>query len=85
MQTIYDKLIEQTADGDFEGYLAEDDHAERGLHRVDDDAPSRHHVPQRHAELTAQTIADMFPIQQAGHLGVGQVAVRRSDRRRGDG
>ncbi len=73
MVTIFDKLVEQTADGLYEPFLFEtlepnEDFTEWiGVLRADvvfhDGTP-----------LTAQTIADMFPIQQAGATGAGGVS-----------
>ncbi len=71
--TIYDKLMETTSDGTYEGWLLEgissneDFTAWTGTLRsgitFHDGTP-----------LTAQTIADMFPIQQEGATSAGQVA-----------
>ncbi len=71
--TIYDKLMETTSDGTYEGWLLEgissneDITAWTGTLRsgitFHDGTP-----------LTAQTIADMFPIQQEGATSAGQVA-----------
>jgi peptide/nickel transport system substrate-binding protein len=65
MQSIYDPLMEQTVDGDYAGFLAE------GIESNEDftvwtltlrpDVTFHNGTP-----LTAQTIADMFPLQQAG-------------------
>jgi peptide/nickel transport system substrate-binding protein len=73
MLTIYDTLMAQTAEGSFEPYLAE------SLEPNDDftvwtmtlrpDVTFSNGTP-----LTAQTIADMFPIQQAGTTASAQVA-----------
>lgn len=73
METIYDPLMEQNIDGEYEGYLAE------SLVANDDftvwTLTLRPGVTFHNGtELTAQTIADMFPIQQAGAFSSGVVA-----------
>jgi len=71
--TIYDKLMESTADGNYEGWLFEemtsnDDFTEWvGVLR---EGVTFHNG----VDLTAQTIADMFPIQQAGSQSSSQIA-----------
>jgi peptide/nickel transport system substrate-binding protein len=65
MQSIYDPLMEQTFEGNYEGFLAE------GMESNEDftvwtltlrpDVMLHNGTP-----VTAQTIADMFPIQQTG-------------------
>lgn len=71
--TIYDRLMEQTADGTVAGWLYEDMTGNedftvwvanlRAGVTFHDGTP-----------LTAQTIADMFPFQQAGNTSAGTVA-----------
>ncbi len=73
LPTIYDKLMETTSEGTYEGWLLDDitsndDFTEwvgtlKGGISFHDGTP-----------LTAQTIADMFPIQQEGSTSAGQVA-----------
>ncbi len=73
LPTIYDKLMETTSDGSYEGWLLDDissneDFTEwvgnlKGGISFHDGTP-----------LTAQTIADMFPVQQEGATSAGQVA-----------
>lgn len=71
--TIYDKLMERTAEGDYEPFVAE------SIEPNEDfttwtmtlrDGVTFHNG----TELTAQTIADMFPIQQTGATGAGQIS-----------
>jgi peptide/nickel transport system substrate-binding protein len=73
MQSIYDGLFEQTSEGTYEGFLAE------GIESNEDftvwtmtlrpDVVFHNGTP-----LTAQTIVDMFPIQQAGSAASSAVA-----------
>jgi peptide/nickel transport system substrate-binding protein len=73
MQSIYDPLMEQTVDGEYAGFLAE------GIEPNEDftvwtltlrpDVTFHNGTP-----LTAQTIADMFPIQQAGASGSSAIS-----------
>lgn len=73
MVTLYDKLVEQDVKGDYQGYLAEsfssnDDFTVWTLNL-------RPNVTFHNGvALTAQTIADMFPIQQAGATSSAQIA-----------
>jgi peptide/nickel transport system substrate-binding protein len=73
MQSIYDPLMEQAADGTYQGFLAE------GIESNEDftvwtltlrpDVSLHNGTP-----VTAQTIADMFPIQQAGTASSSAIA-----------
>jgi len=73
MRAIYDPLMERTVDGTFEPFLAE------SLESNDDftvwtmtmrpDVTFHNGTP-----LTAQTIADMFPLQQAGAAGSSAIS-----------
>ena len=73
MRSIYDPLMERTVDGTFEPFLAE------SLESNDDftvwtmtlrpDVTFHNGAP-----LTAQTIADMFPLQQAGAAGSSAIS-----------
>jgi len=73
MRSIYDPLMERTAEGNFEPFLAE------SLESNDDftvwtmtlrpDVTFHNGTP-----LVAQTIADMFPLQQAGAAGSSAIA-----------
>jgi len=73
MRSIYDPLMERTVDGTFEPFLAE------SLESNDDftvwtmtlrpDVTFHNGAP-----LVAQTIADMFPLQQAGAAGSSAIA-----------
>jgi peptide/nickel transport system substrate-binding protein len=73
MVTLYDKLIEQDVNGDYQGYLAES-------FSSNDDFTAwtvnlrPNVVFHNGVALTAQTIADMFPIQQEGASASAQVA-----------
>jgi peptide/nickel transport system substrate-binding protein len=72
-RTIFDVLIQQNADGEYEGYLAEsiepnDDFTEWTL-TLRPDVTFHNGVP-----LTSQTIVDMFAIQQTGATASGQIA-----------
>jgi peptide/nickel transport system substrate-binding protein len=73
MVAVYDKLIEQTADGAYEPYLAE-------TMTPNEDftvwtMTLRPGVTFHNGvELTAQTIADMFPIQLEGATGAGAIS-----------
>ena len=73
MVTIYDKLVEQTVDGLYQGYLFE-------TIEPNEDFTSwvgvlRSGVTFHNgAELTGQTIADMFPFQQEGSAGSSSVS-----------
>jgi len=72
MRTIYDPLMEQTVDGDYEGYLAESIEPNEDFTvwtmTLRPDVTFHNDTP-----LTAQTIADMFPIQQTGAFSSGVV------------
>ena len=73
MNAIYDQLMKQTADGDVEGYLAE------SLEPNEDftvwTMTLRPGVTfSNGTPLTAQTIADMFPIQQTGPTASAGIA-----------
>ncbi|MDG1877085.1 MAG: ABC transporter substrate-binding protein, partial [Acidimicrobiales bacterium] len=73
MLTIYDLLIEQDVDGAYKGWLLE------SLEPSDDftvwTGVLRPGVVFHNGDpLTAQTIADMFPIQQAGATAAGAIA-----------
>ncbi len=70
--TIYDKLMESAEDGSYQGWL------------LDDITPNEDFTAwvgnlkqgimfHNGVELTAQTIADMFPIQQEGSQSAGQI------------
>ena len=70
MVTIYDKLVEQDVDGEYQGFLAD------SFSSNDDFTVWTMNLRpgvmfHNGVELTAQTIADMFPIQQAGRDVVG--------------
>jgi peptide/nickel transport system substrate-binding protein len=72
-RTIFDVLIQQNADGEYEGYLAEsiepnDDFTEWTL-TLRPDVTFHNGVA-----LTSQTIVDMFAIQQTGATSSGQIA-----------
>ena len=68
MRSIYDPLIEQTAEGAYEPFLAESIESNEDFTvwtmTLRPDVTFHNGTP-----LTAQTIADMFPIQQAGAAG----------------
>jgi peptide/nickel transport system substrate-binding protein len=72
-RTIYDVLIQQNADGEYEGYLAEsiepnDDFTEWTV-TLRPDITFSNGTP-----VTSQTIVDMFAIQQTGAISSGQIA-----------
>jgi peptide/nickel transport system substrate-binding protein len=72
-RTVFDVLIQQNADGEYEGNLAEsiepnDDFTEWTM-TLRPDVEFHNGVP-----LTAQTIVDMFAIQQTGATSSGQIA-----------
>jgi peptide/nickel transport system substrate-binding protein len=72
-RTIFDVLIQQNSDGEYEGYVAEsvepnDDFTEWTL-MLRPDITFHNGVP-----LTAQTIVDMYAIQQTGATASGQIA-----------
>jgi peptide/nickel transport system substrate-binding protein len=73
MVTIYDKLMEINADGEYVPFLAEsiEPNADFTTWTMTlRDGVSFHNG----TELTAQTIADMFPIQQAGAAGSSAIS-----------
>ena len=73
MNAIYDQLMKQTADGEVEGYLAEslepDDKFTVWTMTLRPGVTFSNGTP-----LTAQTIADMFPIQQTGPTAAAGIA-----------
>ncbi len=72
-RTFFDVLIQQNADGEYEGYLAESIESNEDFTvwtmTLRPDIEFHNGVP-----LTAQTIADMFAIQQTGAISSGQIA-----------
>ncbi len=73
MITIYDKLIEQTVDGEYEGWLLESiEPSEDFMSWVGVLRPGV--TFHNGTELTAQTIADMFIVQQTGAASAGQIS-----------
>ena len=68
LRSIYDPLFDQTADGTYEPFLAESMESNEDFTvwtmTLRPDVTFHNGTP-----LTAQTIADMFPIQQAGAAG----------------
>lgn len=72
MVTIYDKFMEQTKDGKYEPYLAEsltpNDDFTVWVMTLRPDITFSNGTP-----LTAQTVADMFPIQQTGSAGASAI------------
>ncbi len=68
LRSIYDPLTDQTADGTYEPFLAESIESNEDFTvwtmTLRPDVTFHNGTP-----LTAQTIADMFPIQQAGSAG----------------
>ncbi len=72
-RTFYDPLMDQNADGEYEGYLAESIEPNEDFTvwtmTLRPDVTFHNGVP-----LTAQTIADMFAIQQAGAISSGTIA-----------
>ena len=72
MVTIYDKLVEQTIDGEFEGFLLES--IEPNEDFTSWVGTLRSGVTFHNGtELTAQTIADMFVVQQTGAASAGLI------------
>ena len=73
LNTIYDKLMEQTSEGNYEGWLLDDITPNEDFSvwtaTLKDGVTFHDGTP-----LTAQTIADMFPVQQAGAQSAGQIA-----------
>lgn len=75
-RTFYEPLIDQNADGEYEGILAEsieanDDFTVWDL-KLRPDVTFHNSVP-----LTAQTIADMFTVQQTGAISSGLIATNQ--------
>lgn len=72
MVTLYDKLIEQDVNGEYQGYLAESfsSNDDFTVWTVNLRPGVTFH---NGTELTAQTIADMFPIQQEGATASSQI------------
>ena len=72
MVTLYDKLIEQDVDGEYQGFLAEDfsSNEDFTVWTLNLRPGVTFH---NGTELTAQTVADMFPIQQEGATSSAQV------------
>ncbi|MGA7757632.1 MAG: ABC transporter substrate-binding protein [Ilumatobacteraceae bacterium] len=72
-RTFFDVLIQQNADGEYEGYLAESIEPNEDFTvwtmTLRPDIEFHNGVP-----LTAQTIVDMFAIQQTGAISSGQIA-----------
>jgi peptide/nickel transport system substrate-binding protein len=72
-RTIFDVLIQQNADGEYEGYLAESVEPNEDFTQwtmtLRPDISFSNGVP-----LTSQTIVDMFAIQQTGAISSGQIA-----------
>ena len=72
-RTIFDPLIQQNGDGEYEGYLAEsiDTNADFTVWTMTLRPGVTFHngVP-----LTAQTIVDMFAVQQSGAISAGRIA-----------
>jgi len=73
LPTLYDKLMESTASGSYEGWLftemtSNDDFTE-WVGTLREGITFHDGTP-----LTAQTIADMFPVQQEGATSQGQIA-----------
>jgi peptide/nickel transport system substrate-binding protein len=75
-RTIFDSLIDQNADGEYVGILAESIEANEDFTVWDltlrPDVVFHNGVP-----LTAQTIADMFTIQQTGAISSGLIATNQ--------
>ncbi len=72
LPTLYDKLMETTSDGSYEGWLLEDISSNEDFTVWTGNL--RPGVTFHDGtELTAQTIADMFPVQQEGATSAGQV------------
>lgn len=73
MITIYDKLVEQTVEGTYEGYLFESIEPNEDFTAWV--GTLRSGVTFHNGEaVSAQTIADMFPIQLEGAASAGQVS-----------
>jgi len=75
-RTFYDVLLQQNADGDYEGYLAETIEPNEDFTvwtmTLRPDVTFHNGV-----QLTAQTIVDMFAIQQTGAISSGQIATNQ--------
>ena len=75
-RTFYDVLVQQNVDGVYEGYLAESIEPNEDFTvwtlTLRPDVTFHNDVP-----LTAQTIVDMFAIQQTGAISSGQVATNQ--------
>jgi len=75
-RTFFDPLIDQNSDGEYKGYLAESIEANDDFTVWDltlrPDIVFHNGVP-----LTAQTIADMFTIQQTGAMSSGLIATNQ--------
>ena len=73
MISVFDKLMEQQLDGSYDGWLATDISSNEDFTvwtlNLREGVTFHNGV-----ELTAQTIADMFPIQQAGSQSSSQIA-----------
>ncbi len=85
MRTIYDQLMEEQGERWLRPVPGREPRVERGLHRLDHDASSRHHVPQRHAADRADHCRHVpAPAGRrsrlVGDLG-GEARQRRGDRR----
>ena len=72
-RTIFDPLIQQNGEGEYEGYLAESIEANEDFTvwtmTLRPDVAFHNGVP-----LTAQTIIDMFAVQQSGAISAGRIA-----------
>jgi peptide/nickel transport system substrate-binding protein len=72
-RTFYEPLIQQNGEGEYEGYLAESIEPNEDFTvwtvTLRPDITFSNGTP-----LTAQTIVDMFALQQVGSIGAGQVA-----------
>ena len=81
-RTFFDVLIQQNADGEYEGYLAESIEPNEDFTvwtmTLRPDIEFHNGVP-----LTAQTIADMFAIQQTGAISSGSGRDQRDGQRGG--
>ena len=75
-RTFYDVLVQQNADGEYEGYLAESIEPNEDFTvwtlTLRPDITFHNGVP-----LTAQTLVDMFAIQQTGAISSGQIATNQ--------
>ncbi len=73
LPTIYDKLMEATADGGYEGWLLEDISANEDF-TVWVGTLRSGVTFHDGSELTAQSVADMFPVQQEGATSAGAIS-----------